>query len=44
MATRLYVAYRTGDDKLLKNTGEMPIALFKTGGALDLMISTNADW
>ncbi len=39
---RLYALYRTaGEDQLLKNTGEMPIALFKTGGALDLMIGTN---
>lgn len=40
---RLYLAYRTGDDKLLKNSGEMPIAPFKTGGALDLMIGTNRE-
>jgi hypothetical protein len=38
---RLYVAYRTGDEKLLKNSGEMPVAPFKTGGALDLMIGAN---
>ena len=39
---RLYAIYRTaGEDQLLKNTGEMPIALFKTGGALDLMIGTD---
>jgi len=38
---RLYVAYRTGEPELLKNTGEMPIALFKTGGALDLMIGAD---
>ena len=40
---RLYVAYRTGDEKLLKNSGEMPVAPFKTGGALDLMIGTNPE-
>lgn len=37
----LYVAYRTGDAALLKNSGEMPLAPFKTGGALDLMIGTD---
>ena len=35
---RLYAAWRTGDKDLLKNSGETPLALFKTGGALDLMI------
>ncbi|MEI6678330.1 MAG: hypothetical protein WCL21_06965, partial [Mariniphaga sp.] len=40
---RLYLAYRTGDEKLLKNTGEMPVAPFKTGGALDLMIGVNPE-
>lgn len=39
---RLFVAWRTGDANLLKNTGEMPNALFKTGGALDLMIGADA--
>jgi len=39
---RLYAAYRTGDMTLLKNSGEMPLAPFKTGGALDLMIATEA--
>ncbi len=38
---RLYAAYRTGDGDLLKNSGEMPVAPFKTGGALDLMIGSN---
>lgn len=38
---RLYVAYRTSDEKLLVNTGEVPNAPFKTGGALDLMLSVN---
>ncbi len=38
---RLYAAYRTDDAELLRNTGEMPTAPFKTGGALDLMIGTN---
>jgi hypothetical protein len=38
---RLYVAYRTGDSVLLKNSGEMPLAPFKTGGALDVMIGAD---
>ncbi len=38
---RLYAAFRTGDDKLLQNSGEVPTAPFKTGGALDLMLATN---
>ncbi len=39
---KLYAAWRTGDKGLLKNAGNVPNALFKTGGALDLMIATNA--
>lgn len=39
---RLYAAWRTGDDGLLQNSGEVPNALFKTGGALDLMIGADA--
>lgn len=35
---RLYAAWRTQDPELLKNSGETPNALFKTGGCLDLMI------
>ncbi len=38
---RLFAAYRTGDDKLLLNSGAVPLAPFKTGGALDLMLGTN---
>ncbi len=38
---KLYAAFSTGDVNLLTNTGVMPNALFKTGGALDLMIGTN---
>jgi hypothetical protein len=38
---RLYAAFRTGDSNLLRNTGEMSHALFKTGGALDLMIGAD---
>ncbi len=40
-AGRLYAAWRTGDAKLPDNSGEMPIAPFKTGGALELMIGAN---
>ena len=39
---RLYAAFRTGDPRLLENSGETPNALFKTGGALDLMIGADA--
>ena len=39
---RLFAAYNTGNAELLKNSGEVPTAPFKTGGALDLMIGTNA--
>lgn len=35
---RLYAAFRTGDNTLLRNTGEALPMLFKTGGALDLML------
>ena len=38
---RLYAAFRTDDDQLLRNTGEMPTAPFKTGGALDIMLGVN---
>ena len=39
---RLFAAYRTGDANLLRNSGEVPTAPFKTGGALDLMIGTDS--
>jgi hypothetical protein len=39
---KLYAGFRTGDAQLLKNSFEMPLAPFKTGGALDLMIGTPA--
>ncbi|CAM3949132.1 hypothetical protein SAMN06265348_10491 [Pedobacter westerhofensis] len=39
---KLYAAWRTGDAALLRNSFEMPLAPFKTGGALDLMIGTSA--
>ncbi len=38
---RLYVAYRTGDQRLLRNSGEVPQALFTTGGGLDLMLAAD---
>lgn len=38
---RLYAAFRTGDEKLLQNSGEVPNAPFKTGGCLDLMLAVN---
>lgn len=38
---RLYAAFRTGDALLLRNSGELPQAPFKTGGALDVMLGTN---
>ncbi|MBI3882335.1 MAG: hypothetical protein HY301_20040, partial [Verrucomicrobia bacterium] len=40
---KLFAAFRTGDQILLKNSGELPNALFKTGGALDLMLGTDAN-
>jgi len=38
---RLYVAFRTSDPNLLRNSGESAPMLFKTGGGLDLMIGAN---
>ena len=38
---RLYAAFRTGDPNLLQNSGETPLAPFKTGGGLDLMIGAD---
>jgi hypothetical protein len=38
---RLYIAWRTTEKDLLQNSGEIDIAPFKTGGALDLMIATD---
>jgi hypothetical protein len=37
----LYAAWKTGDAKLLSNSGATTNNLFKGGGALDLMIGTN---
>ncbi len=39
---RRYAAWRTTEQDLLRNSGEMPTAPFKTGGCLDLMIGTEA--
>ena len=39
---RLYAAFCTGDRDLLRNSGEVANAPFKSGGALDLMIGANA--
>ncbi|HVK79542.1 MAG TPA: hypothetical protein VM915_02925, partial [Verrucomicrobiae bacterium] len=39
----LYAAWRTNEKDLLKNSGETPTALFKTGGALDIMLGTDAN-
>ena len=41
--TKLYVAYRTGDEKLLTNACPDYRFLFKYGGALDLMLGTNPE-
>ena len=38
---KLYVAWRSTEDDLLANSGEIDIAPFKTGGGLDLMIGTD---
>ncbi|HEY1784283.1 MAG TPA: hypothetical protein VGG30_01995, partial [Pirellulales bacterium] len=38
---RLYAAWRTTEKDLLRNSGETPDALFKTGGCLDLMLGTD---
>ncbi|MFA6291594.1 MAG: hypothetical protein WC637_07420, partial [Victivallales bacterium] len=38
---KLYVAYRTADKNLLRNNGENLNSMFKTGGALDLMLAAN---
>lgn len=38
---RLYVAYKMAYDQPARNKGDQPELLFKTGGALDLMLATN---
>ncbi|HVJ45518.1 MAG TPA: hypothetical protein VM511_03965, partial [Luteolibacter sp.] len=40
---KLYAAWKTGAEQPLKNSGEMPLAPFKTGDALDLMIGPSGD-
>ena len=40
---RLFAAWRTTEKDLLNNSGDTPIALFKTGGCLDLMLQTDTD-
>ncbi len=40
---KLFVAYRTSEKDLLRNSGETPNALFKTGGCLDLMLATQPE-
>ena len=37
----LFALWKTGDPLLLRNSGAIEAALFKTGGALDLMIGTD---
>ncbi len=37
----LYVAFSTGDPNLLRNSGEVANAPFKTGGALDIMLGAD---
>jgi hypothetical protein len=41
-AGRLYAVFRSADAGLLANSGAVQNAPFKTGGALDLMLGTNA--
>jgi hypothetical protein len=38
---KLYAAWKTGDPTLIQNAGDVPNALFKSGGALDLMIGAD---
>lgn len=38
---KLFAAWQTDDPNLLRNTGDIPTALFKTGGTLELMIGTD---
>jgi len=40
---KLVAAFRTNLRNPLENTGELPNALFKTGGCLDIMIGVNPD-
>jgi len=38
---KLFAAWETSDPNLLRNSGEVPVAPFKTGGTLELMIGTD---
>jgi hypothetical protein len=38
---RLFAAWRTTEKDLLSNSGETPLALFKHGGCLDIMLATD---
>lgn len=40
---RLFAAWRTGDPRIALNQGDVDNALFKSGGALDLMLGTRPD-
>jgi hypothetical protein len=40
---RLFAAWRTTEKDLLNNSGETPLALFKHGGCLDIMLATDPD-
>ncbi len=40
---KLYAAWRTTEKDLLKNTGDTPNALFKTGGCLDVMLQAETE-
>ncbi len=39
--THLFAAWRTSEKDLLTNSGETPLALFKHGGCLDLMLASD---
>jgi hypothetical protein len=40
---KLYAVWKTGAEEPLKNSGEMPLAPFKTGDSLDLMLGPGGD-
>lgn len=42
-AGKLFAAWKTGMPEILTNSGEMPIAPFKTGGTLELMMAANPE-
>ncbi len=41
--THLFAAWKTTEKNLLLNSGETPLAFFKHGGCLDLMLGTDAE-